>query len=111
MWNLLLTEQLIAEIKQHITQPLNESLLITLTDHISFAMQRKQQGIEFTNPLAGSIMCYYPTEYQMGCRCLDIIKQKTGIELNADEASFIALHIVNAELNTHMSGKCMTSPN
>lgn len=103
MEDLLLTEQLIAEIKQHITQPLNESLLITLTDHISFAMQRKQQGIEFTNPLAGSIMCYYPTEYQMGCRCLDIIKQKTGIELNADEASFIALHIVNAELNTHMS--------
>ena len=103
MEDLLLTEQLIAEIKQHITQPLNESLLITLTDHISFAMQRKQQGIEFTNPLAGSIMCYYPTEYQMGCRCLDIIKQKTGMELNADEASFIALHIVNAELNTHMS--------
>lgn len=103
MEDLLLTEQLIAEIKQHITQPLNESLLITLTDHISFAMQRKQQGIEFTNPLAGSIMCYYPTEYQMGCRCLDIIKQKTGIALNADEASFIALHIVNAELNTHMS--------
>lgn len=103
MEDLLLTEQLIAEIKQHITQPLNESLLITLTDHISFAMQRKQQGIEFTNPLAGSIMCYYPTEYQMGRRCLDIIKQKTGIDLNADEASFIALHIVNAELNTHMS--------
>ncbi len=110
MEDLLLTEQLIAEIKQHITQPLNESLLITLTDHISFAMQRKQQGIEFTNPLAGSITCYYPTEYQMGCRCLDMIKQKTGIELNADEASFIALHIVNAELNTHMS-ECMTSPN
>ncbi len=103
MEDLLLTEQLIAKIRQHITQPLNESLLITLTDHISFAMQRKQQGIEFTNPLAGSIMCYYPTEYQMGCRCLEIIKQKTGIELNADEASFIALHIVNAELNTHMS--------
>lgn len=75
MEDLLLTEQLIAKIRQHITQPLNESLLITLTDHISFAMQRKQQGIEFTNPLAGSIMCYYPTEYQMGCRCLEIIKQ------------------------------------
>ena len=28
--------------------------------------------------------------------------QKTGIALNDDEASFIALHIVNAEMNTHM---------
>lgn len=101
--DLQLTEQLIADIKRSITQPLNESLLITLTDHISFAMQRKQKGIAFTNPLAGSIMCYYPAEYQMGRRCLETIRQKTGIALNDDEASFIALHIVNAEMNTHMS--------
>lgn len=103
MEDLQLTEQLVADIKRSITQPLNESLLITLTDHISFAMQRKQQGIAFTNPLAGSIMCYYPAEYQMGRRCLETIRQKTGIALNDDEASFIALHIVNAEMNTHMS--------
>ena len=103
MEDLQLTEQLVADIKRSITQPLNESLLITLTDHISFAMQRKQQGIAFTNPLAGSIMCYYPAEYQMGRRCLETIRQKTGIVLNDDEASFIALHIVNAEMNTHMS--------
>lgn len=102
MEDLQLTEQLVADIKRSITQPLNESLLITLTDHISFAMQRKQQGIAFTNPLAGSIMCYYPTEYQIGRRCLETIRQKTGIALNDDEASFIALHIVNAEMNTHM---------
>ena len=103
MEDLQLTEQLVADIKRSIAQPLNESLLITLTDHISFAMQRKQQGIAFTNPLAGSIMCYYPEEYQMGRRCLETIRQKTGIALNDDEASFIALHIVNAEMNTHMS--------
>ena len=79
MEDLQLTEQLVADIKRSITQPLNESLLITLTDHISFAMQRKQQGIAFTNPLAGSIMCYYPAEYQIGRRCLETIRQKTGI--------------------------------
>ena len=103
MEDLLLTERLIAEVKQCIKQPLNESLLITLADHISFALKRKQQGIEFTNPLAGSIMCYYPTEYQLGCRCLEIILQEYHVALDPDEASFIALHIVNAELNTHMS--------
>ena len=101
--DLMLTERLISEIKKQITQPLNESLLITLTDHISFALKRKQQGIEFTNPLAGPIMCYYPTEYQLGCHCLEKIRQEYQIELNPDEAAFIALHIVNAELNTHMS--------
>ena len=51
--HLELTEAMIAEIKATIHQPLNESLLITLADHISFAIQRKEQGIEFQNPLAG----------------------------------------------------------
>ena len=98
-----LTEELIAEIKATIHQPLNESLLITLADHISFAIQRKAQGVEFKNPLAGSILCYYPTEYQLGQRCLAMIRKRCGVDLNPDEAAFIALHIVNAELNTSMS--------
>ena len=98
-----LTEAMIEEIKAAIPQPLNESLLITLADHISFAIQRKAQGIEFKNPLAGSILCYYPTEYQLGQRCLAMVREQCGVELNPDEAAFIALHIVNAELNTDMS--------
>lgn len=101
--HLRLTEDMIAQIRDAIPQPLNESLLITLADHISFAIQRKQQGIEFSNPLAGSVLCYYPTEYQLGRRCLAMIKERCGVSLNEDEASFIALHIVNAELNTNMS--------
>lgn len=101
--NLELTEQLIAEIKKQVSQPLNESLLVTLADHISFAIKRKREGIEFSNPLAGAVMCYYPTEYQLGKRCLELLEQKTGLTLNPDESSFIALHIINAELNTEMS--------
>ena len=101
--HLSLTQDLIREIKSVIYQPLNESLLITLADHISFAIQRKEQGVEFKNPLSGSILCYYPAEYQLGQRCLALIRERCGVDLNPDEASFIALHIVNAELNTSMS--------
>ena len=101
--HLNLTSELIEHIKSEITQPLNESLLITLADHISFAIRRKEQGLEFTNPLQGDIMCYYPAEYRLGQYCLRIIRERLGVELNSAEASFIALHIVNAELNTEMS--------
>ena len=101
--HLQLTEDLLAQIRAEIRQPLNESLLITLADHISFAIQRKAQGIEFKNPLAGSILCYYPAEYKLGQRCLAQLRQRCGVELDPDEAAFIALHIVNAELNTSMS--------
>ena len=96
--HLNLTEDLIGHIKTQIPQKLNESLLITLADHISFAILRKTQGVAFSNPLKGAIMCYYPTEYQLGLYCLKMIRQQLGVALQEDEAAFIALHIVNAEL-------------
>lgn len=101
--HLALTEALIEHIKTQIPQKLNQSLLITLADHISFAIARKAQGVEFSNPLKGSIMCYYPTEYHLGQHCLKVVREQLGVALQEDEAAFIALHIVNAELNTNMS--------
>ena len=101
--HLKLTQDMIEYIKTQISSPLNESLLITLADHISFAIKRKDEGIEFTNPLQGAIMSYYPTEYHLGQHCLRMIRDELDVELNPSEAAFIALHIVNAELNTSMS--------
>ncbi|MGN1142746.1 MAG: BglG family transcription antiterminator LicT [Oliverpabstia sp.] len=101
--HLRLTQELIEYIKSQISHVLNESLLITLADHISFAIQRKEKGIEFSNPLSGPVMCYYPAEYQVGRYCLKKIEERCRIQLNPDEATFIALHIVNAEMNTNMS--------
>lgn len=101
--HLELTKKLISHFQQQITQPLNESLLITLADHINFAIKRKADGLEFTNPLRDAIMCYYPTEYQLGRYSLTAIQEALGVRLHDDEAAFIALHIVNAELNTTMS--------
>lgn len=101
--HLSLTEGMIDHIKSQIPQKLNESLLITMADHISFAILRKAQGVEFSNPLKVSIMAYYPTEYHLGQYCLRVIRKQLGVTLHEDEAAFIALHIVNAELNTNMS--------
>ena len=101
--HLKLTQDLIEYIKGEITAPLNEALLITLADHISFAIKRKENGVEFTNPLQGAIMSYYPTEYHLGQHCLKVIQEETRANLNPSEAAFIAMHIVNAELNTSMS--------
>ena len=101
--HLALTQELIAQIKEQIPQKLNESLLITLADHISFAIERKNAGVEFSNPLRDAIMAYYPTEFRLGQQCLRAVRERLGIDLHADEAAFIALHIVNAELNTSMT--------
>ncbi len=42
--HLKLPQDLIEYIKSQIRVPLNESLLITLADHISFAIKRKEKG-------------------------------------------------------------------
>ena len=72
-------------------------------DHISFAIQRSEQGIRFSNPLMAPIREFYPEEYLLGMECLAAIRQRCHADLSDDEGGFIALHIVNAELNTTMS--------
>ena len=101
--HLLLTDELVAMIRSRVNYPLNESLLITLADHISFAIQRSEQGIRFSNPLMAPIREFYPEEYLLGMECLATIRQRCHADLSDDEGGFIALHIVNAELNTTMS--------
>lgn len=101
--HLVLTDEMVETIRAQVPYPLNESLLVTLADHISFAIERKQKGLTFQNPLIGAVREYYPVEYRLGRECLQKIRARTGVDLPDDEAGFIAQHIVNAELNTSMS--------
>lgn len=98
-----LTSDMVEYIKKCIPSKLNESLVITLSDHIGFAIERKKQGIEFTNPLIDSIRECYPEELKLGYYCLEQIEKNLGIKLHQDEAGFIAMHIINARLYTNMS--------
>jgi beta-glucoside operon transcriptional antiterminator len=94
------TESLIEHIKASIPSKLNESLLVTLSDHISFAIERQKDGMEFTNPLTDAIREAYPLELSLGEYCIEEIKKQLGVSLNYDEAGFIAMHIINARLDT-----------
>lgn len=85
-----------------LNKKLNDNIYITLTDHLNFAIQRKKQGIIFKNALLWEIKRFYHQEYLVGIEALSIIKDRLGVELSEDEAGNIALHIVNAELDTDM---------
>jgi beta-glucoside operon transcriptional antiterminator len=85
-----------------LNKKLNDNIYITLTDHISFAITRKGKKLEYRNVLLTEIKTFYETEYEIGVQALEIIKEKLGVELSYDEAGFIALHVVNAELDTNM---------
>lgn len=94
---------MVDHIKSVCTGSLSDSLLVTLSDHISFAIERKKQGIEFTNPLIDSIRECYPLELSLGEYCVEQLRERLGIEMTADEAGFIAMHIINARLDIKIS--------
>ena len=78
----------------------NQSIYVTLTDHINFAIERYKQGINLENALLWEIKQFYKDEYLLGVYACDLIRERIHIELPEDEAGFIALHFVNAEYGT-----------
>ncbi|HEM2740395.1 BglG family transcription antiterminator LicT [Streptococcus suis] len=75
------------------------SLYVALGDHLNFVFQRSREGLALENPLSWEIRKFYPKEYQIGLRSLDLVKEKLGLELEVAEASSIALHLINAQKN------------
>lgn len=83
--------------ERKLEQSFQSSLYITLADHLHFAIERQRAGIELTNPLAWEIRKFYKNEYRIGVEALELVREKIAIQLAQDEASSIALHIVNAQ--------------
>lgn len=97
------TEEMIQYAKNKLGKKLNDIIYISLTDHINFAIERQKQGIKIVNPLLWEIKRIYKDEFQIALEALKMIKDKLAIELPEDEAGFIAMHFVNAELNEEMT--------
>ena len=95
-----LTSDIITYAKKNLNVQLNQSIYITLTDHINFAIQRQAQGIQLKNALLWEIKKFYHQEYLMGKYAIDLLNEKLGTKFSEDEAGFIALHFLNAEYGT-----------
>lgn len=81
---------------------LQESLYITLTDHCYFAIERQNKGLAIKNVLLWDIKRLYPKEFELGQEARAIIARRLNVELPEDEAGFIALHLVTAQLHNDM---------
>ncbi len=97
-----LSDKIITLATKRIGKKLNKHIYITLTDHLNFAIERKKKGITFQNALLWEIKKFYSLEFNIGLEALQIIKKTLDIDLTEDEAGFIALHIVNAQVDGKM---------
>lgn len=77
----------------------NDSKIIALSDHIHSALERYESNIELKNNLIWEIKRFYPKEFSVGEEALNIIESEFGIRLPEDEAGFITMHIVEAQMN------------
>lgn len=93
------SEDIIKFTKLQLGKSLNDTIYISLTDHIHYAVERFKKGLIIKNGLLWEIKNLYKEEFQIGLEALKMIEQAFGVGLPEDEAAFIALHIVNAELN------------
>ena len=94
-----LSSEIINMAKLEFAKKFKDNVIITLSDHLYVAIKRCREGMTISNPLLWDIKNFYEIEYDIGLRALELIKNKFHIQLPNDEVGFIALHIVNVELD------------
>lgn len=99
MEHMKLSSEIIEYAESVLGKKLNDGIYISLSDHTYTAIKRIENNITVKNALLWDIKRFYRDEFKIGMKALDIIEKKTKIRLPEDEAGFIALHMVNAQLN------------
>lgn len=88
----------LAEKKLH--QRLNPQILIILTDHIYFAVQRKKKNLLFYDENIWNVKKVYPSEFALAEEALQLIEKVLKESLPREEAACLVFHIVNAQQGT-----------
>lgn len=100
---MVLSEKIIQMAEEKLDKKLDESIYITITDHIYSAVQRYQNGLVIRNTMRWEIQRYYPDEYAVGLQAAQMVCDTLSVSFAEDEAAFMALHFVNAETGMEIS--------
>src|SRR5699024_1888144 len=82
-----LSKDIIAYAERELGTKLNDHILVMLTDHLSFAIEREKEGIHVKNKLLQEIKILYKQEFAIGLWAIDYIEQKLNIKMPIDEAA------------------------
>lgn len=77
----------------------SNNLVLTLSDHINFAIDRQKNNMNIKLPIVYDIQYLFERECEVGKYALSLIKKELFVSLPPEEASYIALHLVNAEIS------------
>lgn len=100
---LTVTEKIVSLGEAKLKVKLNQSILFALADHLHFAIE-KEDDWNLENPIQWEVPYLYYEEHEVGKLALGLIEEELGHKLPEREASFIALHFVNAQLDSDSMG-------
>lgn len=84
------------ELQDELPYETSSNLVLTLADHIAFAIERSDRGIYVQMPSIYEMEMNYPAEVQAGRKMVAALRQKLKIRLPKGEIQGIAMHLINA---------------
>lgn len=93
---LSLAKRIVDTASDELKTNLPANLVFTLADHIGFTTERLRSGMTISHPLTWEIRQFFPAEYRAGIDAVSILSRALNIQVPEAEASFLAMHFVNA---------------
>ncbi len=92
------SEKIREKAKEKLGISMTMNALIGMIDHITYAIERKKNGMEIPNLMLHEIKSLYQEEFQVGMEALEDIRNVSGVRLSEHEAGYLTMHMVNASL-------------
>lgn len=93
-----MSDKIISFAKVKLQKKLKDSAFLAMADHIHGVLLRLEDDIYLKNFLMWDIKRFFPIEFEVGQYAKQLLSAYVNKELPDDEAAFIALTLVNAEL-------------
>lgn len=101
--------EILNDAKIKLKKELHETSFLSFADHLYTAIQRCRKNIQVKNFLLWDIKRFFPAELAIARQAISFVNQRMNVELSDDEAGFLTLHIVNAEIeNRHEDAISLT---
>ena len=78
---LLVASDIVALADKALDCKLAGNLVISLADHLQYAVERAGDGVSIENPLSHEVAFVYPRETELGHRGVEIVLDRLGVEL------------------------------
>ena len=94
-----LTRRIVDYAVAHYQMHLADLIYLSLTDHLAFAVKRREENLAVPGYYSVNVRLFNPKEYDVGRYALELVREELGVDLPEEEITNIAFHFINAQQN------------